>query len=645
MRRPVVPCLLLAVWLGCTTTAPVRAEAPPAAPAPSPAAPPPAALGHVLSGRVLRADGSPVAGARVGLSPREPAWDLREDAPQALVETGADGTFQVEALESLAHGVGVLTPEGTVTFGPPATPQEDVLASPLELRLPSAPATLEGTVRDEAGQPLPQVEVRLARVGMPYDDLAYLPRSSDGRYRVQVAPGEYIVVARAPGYLPVMKPLKLEAGGLTADLHLERRPDEAQRQAALAWMKQAALPLQTVEAGHGFADLQPLKKVLQDVRVVALGEATHGTREFFQLKHRMLEFLATELGYTVFAIEADVADAHAVNDHVLTGKGDAAEVLAGLGNWNTEEVLALIRWMRRYNADPAHPRKLSFHGVDMQGTVRASQSVGDYLARVDEPFAQTVRERLAPLAVPKKWFQNVRAMSPEDKRALAAFVREVGERFDARKHQYVRASDARQWARMRRNVTVLGQFLERQVTGQRELRDRFMAENLLWALEHEGPNARAVFWAHNGHVAREYEGAEWPVGRHLAEALGPRLYIFGFAFLQGGFQAWNISRQPAEGRQGMVDFSVPPAPEDTLEAALASTGLPLLALDLKALPRTGPATAWWRHTHRTRLIGFVYSDEGYPLGTVRPLRSYDGLLFIERTTPARPNPKVPPPSP
>jgi erythromycin esterase len=646
MRRPAVPCLLLAAWLGCSTTAPVR---PPAEPAPSPDAPAAPLEAkpqqHVLSGRVLRADGTPVAGARVGLSPREPAWDLREDGPRALVETGADGAFQVEALESLAHGVGVLTPEGIITFGPPATPQEDVLASPIELRLPAAPVTLEGTVRDEAGQPLPDVEVRIARLGNPYDDLAYLPRSPDGRYRVQVAPGEYTVVARARGYLPVMKPLKVEAGGLSADLRLERRPDEAQRQAALAWMKQAALPLRTVEAGHGFEDLRPLAKVLQGVQVVALGEATHGTREFFQLKHRMLEFLATELGYTVFAIEADVADAHAVNDYVLTGKGDAARVLADLGNWNTEEVLELLRWMRRYNEDPKHPRKLSFHGVDMQSTVVASRSVGDYLARVDEPFAKVVRERLAPLAVPKKWFQNVRTMSTEDKQALAAFLQEVADRFDARKRLYVRASDARQWARMRRNVTVLSQFMERHLTGHRELRDRFMAENLLWALEHEGPGARAVFWAHNGHVAREYEGAEWPVGRHLAQALGPKLYIFGFAFHQGGFQAWNISRQPAEGRRGMVDFSVPPAPEDTLEAGLASTGTPLLALDLRAVPRNSPIAEWWQHTHRTRLIGFVYSDEGYPLGTVRPVQSYDGLLFVERTTPARPNPKVRTPSP
>ena len=85
----------------------------------------------------------------------------------------------------------------------------------------------------------------------------------------------------------------------------------------------------------------------------------------------------------------------------------------------------------------------------------------------------------------------------------------------------------------------------------------------------------------------------------------------------------------------MVDFFVPPAPEDTLDAALGATGLSLAAVDLRAVP-PGPVSEWWRHTHRTRDIGFVYSDEGYPLIMVRPLEAYDGLLFVERTTPARP---------
>ena len=114
--------------------------------------------------------------------------------------------------------------------------------------------------------------------------------------------------------------------------------------------------LKTVEPGQGFRDMQPFKEIVGEARIAALGEATHGTREFFQPRHRMLEFLVEEMGFRVFAMEANWTEALRVNDYVLRGEGDAAKVLAGLyfWVWNTEEVLAMIEWMRSYNLDPTH---------------------------------------------------------------------------------------------------------------------------------------------------------------------------------------------------------------------------------------------------------------------------------------------------
>ena len=111
------------------------------------------------------------------------------------------------------------------------------------------------------------------------------------------------------------------------------------QQELISWLRRHAIRLTTVEAGRGAADLQPLKPVIGRARIVALGEATHGTREFFQLKHRLLEFLVTEMGFTTFAIEANWPESLAVNDYVLHGRDDAARSLAGLRlwTWNTEE--------------------------------------------------------------------------------------------------------------------------------------------------------------------------------------------------------------------------------------------------------------------------------------------------------------------
>src|SRR5437763_334042 len=87
---------------------------------------------------------------------------------------------------------------------------------------------------------------------------------------------------------------------------VQAMPQGAAASSVSEWMAARAVRLATPEYGHGFADMQPLKKIVGNARIVSLGEATHGTREFFQLKHRMLEFLASEMGFTLFSIEANI---------------------------------------------------------------------------------------------------------------------------------------------------------------------------------------------------------------------------------------------------------------------------------------------------------------------------------------------------
>ena len=114
--------------------------------------------------------------------------------------------------------------------------------------------------------------------------------------------------------------------------------------AVVSQVKADAVPLTTVEAGHDNADLAAFGKAVGDAPVVALGEASHGTREFFQMKHRLLEYLVTQKGFTVFALEANWPETAAVDRYIKTGQGDPKAALAGLyfWTWNTEEVLDMI---------------------------------------------------------------------------------------------------------------------------------------------------------------------------------------------------------------------------------------------------------------------------------------------------------------
>ena len=165
--------------------------------------------------------------------------------------------------------------------------------------------------------------------------------------------------------------------------------------AVTAWVRRSGVPLKSLEAGSGFEDLEPLKGLLKDTRIVGLGEATHGTREFFQFKHRMVEFLVREMAFTGFAMEAAHVNCKAINDYVLKGddsEDPAAVVRSNLaGIWQTQEVLELVKWIRRYNKSVPKERKVKFYGFDVQMPNRAAEAVISYLKRVAPDYEATAR--------------------------------------------------------------------------------------------------------------------------------------------------------------------------------------------------------------------------------------------------------------
>lgn len=170
------------------------------------------------------------------------------------------------------------------------------------------------------------------------------------------------------------------------------RPQSGAPQPEVEWIRSHAVRLQTPEAGHGFADMKPLKKIVGKARIVSLGEATHGTREFFQLKHRMLEFLASEMGFTIFSIEANMPEAYRLNDFVLNGNGDPAKLIKGMyfWTWDTQEVLEMVRWMREFNK--SGKGRVQFTGFDMQTPDVAVGIVRDFVDKNDADYGATLHK-------------------------------------------------------------------------------------------------------------------------------------------------------------------------------------------------------------------------------------------------------------
>jgi erythromycin esterase len=388
------------------------------------------------------------------------------------------------------------------------------------------------------------------------------------------------------------------------------------------WIRRTAIPLSTPVAGHGFDDMAPLKRIVGDARVVALGEATHGTREFFQLKHRMLEFLVTQMGFSIFAIEANMPEAYRLNEFVLKGEGDPAKLIKGMyvWMWDTQEVLDMVLWMREYNR--SGKGRVEFTGFDMQTPTVANENVRDFVAKTDADYVPA----LARASEMVRAARNPKAVDP--KIAVIEWEKVVVHL------ESLRPRAGLEWAIQNARVVLqcmqMGANLVKPDAAM-AVRDASMVANVKWILD-RSPGAKIVLWAHNWHVMT---GPIDSMGAALRKMYADKLVTFGFAFNQGSFRAMSMNG-------GVQIFTVGPAPAGSLDATLAAGGIPLFVLDLRAAPKTGPVAEWLGVKHPTRNIfhGFSEDAPGSNMFEQVVTERYDSLFFVDKTTAARPNPKA-----
>ena len=406
------------------------------------------------------------------------------------------------------------------------------------------------------------------------------------------------------------------------------------------WLQVNGKAFSTPQAGNGFADLQFLRDMVGDASVVSLGEATHGTREFFLMKHRILEFLVQEMGFNLFGIEASWPEANRLNEYVHTGKGDPAVLLSGLyfWTWNTQEVLDMIQWMRAHNENPGG----SFLGFDMQYPGMAIHNVIEYLSAVDPPAAAAASEQYSCMLryangpdgareSQARYGDQAEAYRDECLQDLTA----VRDSLLAHKDVYVAASSATEFATADRSARVVLQFEDMQSVRTYGARDAFMAENAIWLHEEGGSDSRIVLWAHNGHVADNpsYAGGS-SMGWHLRKHYSDDLVIVGFDFYQGSFRA--VTQTSSGTYSGLANHTVGPAPGDSYEYFFHSAGREQMVLDTRNVDMGTASTSWLAGPLLMRSIGAVFmpTNPGTYLYQVSIPSRYDLVIYFDNTSAA-----------
>ena len=403
------------------------------------------------------------------------------------------------------------------------------------------------------------------------------------------------------------------------------------------------------------ADFDPLLDRIGDARVVLLGEATHGTHEFYRARAELTRRLIEEKGFGIVAVEADWPDAYRVNRWVRgTGNdADAEEALGGFRRfptwmWRNADVLDFAGWLRGHNdARASGEPKVGFYGLDLYALYTSIGAVLEYLESVDPELAAGARGRYAcfdHFGEDSQAYGYAARMgvSPDcEREAVQQLVELRRQAEDLARRDGRIPEDEFFYAEQNARLIVNAEQYYREMFGSRvaswNLRDRHMAETLDALLRHfdrpERP-ARAVVWEHNSHIgdARETElgrSGEWNVGQLAREAYGGDAFLVGFTTARGTVTAAVDWDGPAERQQVRAPL------EGSWESAFEATGIErfLLLLDDPALRPFGDVTLL------ERAIGVVYRPETERLShyfEARLLRQFDAVFHHDRTRAVEP---------
>ena len=354
-----------------------------------------------------------------------------------------------------------------------------------------------------------------------------------------------------------------------------------------------------------------------DALVVLLGEATHGTSEFYRARAAITRRLIERHGFTVVAVEADWPDAARIDGYVRhheprPRRGDAF-VRFPTWMWRNREVLEFADWLRGHNEGLLDAQQTSFHGLDVYSLSESMHAVVDYLERVDPRAAQRARHRYACLLPwqddPAEYGKAV--LLGEAGGCEAAVVEELQEMLKERLRWI--ADDGEAWfdaaqnARIVRSAESYYRTMYRGATESWNLRDRHMFDTFQAVLTHRGFGTKAVIWAHNSHIgnaaatAMGWQG-QFNIGELCRIAFGEEAVLIGFATDTG-----TVAAASDWGGEMQVQ-TVRPSRPGSYEHVFRKTKIPRSMTDWRGQSRRALAELL-REPLLERAIGVVYRPQ------------------------------------
>lgn len=424
--------------------------------------------------------------------------------------------------------------------------------------------------------------------------------------------------------------LLLGTSYILAQSPTDNAPDNT---AFIHWAKSNILPLQASDMATDDKDLYPVKKMIGEARVVALGEPAHGYREPLAFRNRLFKFLVQHCGFTTMAVEGGLAESRLAAEYIAgePGTAEAAAAALSIGDPASENI-ELLKWMRQYNEDTAHKAKLRFYGMDIQivgfpgDTTPNHTALNQVLAYLQQVDTLAARQASIDLAFYMTQMSVVKypLLSIKEQHALAAILENIVALFERQRIDFINRSskEAYEWAHRNAIAALQRDRMMRVMPPDQpgtippeawkamNARDAAMADNINWMLNTATNGGKVFVFAHNAHVKNAATtGGVWDAfarppasaGQYLKSIMGNNYFIIGSS----------------------IAPELTTLPVNSLDKALLQVDRPRYILDLRAASRFPEVAQWLSLTRpmQANKVGFFM----LPVGT-----SYDALLFLDK---------------
>lgn len=368
-----------------------------------------------------------------------------------------------------------------------------------------------------------------------------------------------------------------------------------------------------------------------NAKVFGFGEASHNTKEFFDIKAKFFKHLVKTQGVKTFIMEESYQAEFGINEWISGGKGDIKTIAKNfnIGFWYTKEIVNLLQWMRNYNLNKAKENQIRFYGMDIQIGKNINQEIREFINKnkiiVEEDLlkiADSCSNKMIDYTKPDNWWQfQIPKLNKLKKEILNSQIKDKEYKSVIRSLNYLIA------------YTEYASKAKSKFPKSTEFRDLKMFENVKWIVENESKNGKAFIWAHNEHINKKEMWSTGSsiinLGRHLKDYYKDEYYSVGFDFGIGKINGFVIDKK--KGNHWKTYDIIKPF-KRTYAKTLMSINKDIYFIDLQKAIENGSSNFFSKKNKHLLIGGGGYKPK--PLHKIMISKiyteTYDGLIFVKK---------------